>query len=1080
VRSLSASEANRAYPVHITGVVTYFEPNAPDLFIQDRSGGIWIAWTPGSPRPALGDLIDLRGVTSQVDFAPDVSSPVWTVIGRAPLPEPKRVSFAEMVSTREDARWVQVEGTVRNFGFLPKVPAGSVLVIALSMGGGKVDVFVPWDKTPLPLHLIDAVVRLRGVCGALFSPKNQLIGVSLYMPSLKNVSILQDPPADAFSVPSMSIDSLQRFGFRTNAGHRVKVAGVVTATLPNSGVYVADKTGSLFIDFTGTENIVPGDRIEALGFPGFFEAHVRLEDSSVRKVGSTAPLGPAIITSRKAMSGEFDSALVSIEGRVISQSLLPGKQLLVLDEDGQIYSATSEFPLGAKATAGNVLRVTGILVEELDALQKMMSFRILIRSPQDVRIVRDAPWWNPGRALLLVSALVLGALLALAWIAILRRRVEENTATLRATLESTQEGILVVDADGKIDTYNRKFKDIWQIPDSVLEAGRDADAINFVLGKVKYPDEFLERIQFLYQHPDNETDDIIDLADGRTLERHSEPRRLQGKIAGRVWGFRDVTARKHAEQELRTAKEAAELANRFKSEFLANMSHEIRTPMNGILGMTDLVLETDLSREQQEYLQLVKTSADSLLSIIDDILDFSKIEAGKFIINPIETELRPVLEAAVRTLAVRAQQKGIELLCQIDQDVPRFVLIDFDRVRQVILNLLSNAIKFTGEGEVSMSVAVAHKDENEVELEFCVRDTGIGIPEDKQAVIFDAFVQADSSTNRRFGGTGLGLAISSRLLQLMNSRIQLQSEDGTGSSFSFRLLSPLANNTQTNRHEDSIASSAGLRMLVVDDNALNRRILRQMTESWGCRTDTASNGEEALGLAIAASKASDPFAAVLLDAHMPGLDGFALARMMREDKRASGAPIMMLNASDLDSDAARTKELDIRAYVIKPVSEGDLREALNVVLSTARPNRRRADKAQRPLSGGLRILVAEDNVTNQRLVLRLLEKQGHTVTVASDGLEVLQKLEHQEFDAVLMDIQMPTLDGFQTTALIREREKLSGKYLPVIALTAHAMSGYRESCLEAGMDGYLSKPIQTQELYRVLDSLRVANTATYE
>jgi PAS domain S-box-containing protein len=1074
-RSLSAKEAKRGYPIHIRGVVTYFEPASPEFFVQDVSGGIWINWTPNFPQPTVGDLIDLRGVSTQVDFAPDIADPVWTVIGRSPLPQPKRVSFAQMASTREDARWVEIEGIIRRVDYLGSGPPGKVVTLELSMGDGKVEIQVPWDGSPLPSQLIDAFIRVRGVCGANFTSKNQLIGVSLYVPSLQNFSILQKPPADPFSAPSMSIDSLQRFGFQINSGHRVKVVGNVTAKIANRGLYVADETGSLYIDSRMDLHLAPGDRIEALGYPGFFESHVRLEDSSIHRIGGGVLAQSTSITTKEAMSGQFDSTLVSIKGRVVSRSLLPNQELLVLEQDHRIFSASSEVPLRELAPVGGVVRVTGICVDELDPSQRVTSFKLLIRSPRDLQVVERAPWWSLGRALTLVAILVLGATFALAWVAVLRRRVDEKTETLRATLESIEEGILVVDASGKIVTYNQKFKEIWRLPESVLASGNDKEAIDFVLDQVSEPDKFVSKIKQLYGNTGLETDDILTLKDGRTIERHSELQKLQSRNAGRVWSFRDVTARQQAEEELRTAKEAAEIANRSKSDFLANMSHEIRTPMNGILGMAELALQTDLTREQQEYLLLVKSSADSLLNVINDILDFSKIEAGKFLICPIETELRPSLENTLRTLAVRAHQKGLELLCDIHCDVPQRVLIDMDRVRQVLLNFLSNAVKFTEQGEVSMRVNCIRQSELEVELQLSVRDTGIGIPEDKQAGIFEAFVQADGSTSRRYGGTGLGLAISARLVELMGGRIWVESSPGVGSTFHFKLTCPIVHGSAVTLPAEPLRSTGRLKVLVVDDNEVNRRILEGMVANWGWKSDTAETGIAALEAIFAAAEQSEPYAAILLDAHMPGMDGFAVAKAIKEDPRVSSIPIMMLSSSDLSAEAAQCRKLGIQTYIVKPVGQTELREALDAIISlsgaTAKPVGPCLPAPSRPETG-LRLLVAEDNRVNRQLALRLLEKQGHLVTLACDGAEALQKLEEQEFDAVLMDIQMPNMDGFQATAIIREREKTSGRHLPIIALTAHAISGYREMCVNAGMDGYLSKPIQTQELYEVLGSIQ--------
>lgn len=1071
IRSLTAKEANRNYPVRLRGVVTYFEPVSPMFFLQDASGGIWINWPLNSPRPAVGEVIELRGVSTQIDFAPDIQNPTWTVVGHAPLPRPKLVNFTQMASTREDSVRIQIDGIIRNVGYLQN-SGQKILRMDLAMDDSKVQVQIPWDGGPLPYHLVDGTVRLVGVCGANFSPKNQLVGVAIYVTSMADVTVLVKPADQPFSTPRMSVDSLQRFGFQTNLGHRVNVAGTVTADIGRAGLYIADDTGSLYIDSPEDLHLSPGDRIEALGYPGFFDAHVRLEDATLRKLRSGPSPQPKAINVKQAMSGEFDSSLVSMQGKVISHAVLPHEVQLAIESDGMIFSAISQTSLTGLAQQGSIVRVAGVLVATLDSARKVTSFKLLIPSRGEVRTVQAAPWWSLKRVLLLAGILVLGTILTLAWVAVLRRRVNEKTETLRATVEATSEGILVVDAAGKIVTYNNKFREIWKTPADVLQTGSDSEAVRFVLDLVADPEEFLRKIEALKLSDEVETEEIIPLNDGRIIERHSEPQRLQNRLVGRVWGFRDVTARHRAEEELRNAKEAAEIANRSKSEFLANMSHEIRTPMNGILGMTGLALATDVTDEQKEYLQLVKSSADSLLHVINDILDFSKIEAGKFIIDPAETALRPALDNTVRSVALAAHQKGLELCTDIAADVPSHVLIDYERLRQVLLNLLSNAIKFTHQGEVELKVSCVSKSDSQAELAFSVRDTGIGIPEDKHAGIFEAFVQADSSTSRRFGGTGLGLAISSRFVQLMGGRIELQSSPGTGSSFAFSLTCPT---TQPSQPAAPAISLAGQRLLIADGNKTNRRILQSMLAAWGCSAIAARDGNEAVELITGALQNGQPFQAVLLDSHLSGIDGFAVAAKIGTLNGPPCVPIMMLRSSQVSADSAHCRRLGIDLYVVKPVGAADILRTLESAINAAEHLVDADVNSEAPLvsTPQLRLLVAEDNRTNRHLAQRLLEKQGHIVTLACDGQEALWKYDREKFDAVLMDIQMPAMDGFEATAAIRERERTSGRRTPIIALTAHAIAGYRESCLQAGMDGYVSKPISTQELFAVLDSLRV-------
>jgi len=690
-------------------------------------------------------------------------------------------------------------------------------------------------------------------------------------------------------------------------------------------------------------------------------------------------------------------------------------------------------------------------------------------------------------------------------IATAAEELQEREALLRTILESTADGLLVANDDGKLIHSNTRFNEIWRIPEDLQGTEDDLKLYGVVIDQVDDPEVFSSKVMHLFQSMEEMTD-TIQCRDGRVIERFSSPLVRDGNLRGRVWSFRDITERKRAEDSIRRAKEdteeanrqleqaiehasrmakEAEIANKAKSEFLANMSHEIRTPMNGVIGMTGLLLESDLTAEHYEYAQTIRTSADSLLSIINDVLDFSKIEAGHMDLEILDFDLRTTVEDVTDMLAVRAHDKGLELSCLVYPDVPALVCGDPGRLRQILINLTGNAIKFTEQGEVFIRVTREQETDRDVTVRFSVTDTGIGIPEDHENFLFKSFTQADASITRKYGGTGLGLAISKQLAELMGGRMGVESEEGAGSTFWFTLV--LGKQPEDRKTEVVIPEDIrGQRILIVDDHATNRLVLRELLRSWDCRFEEAENGEQALERLREALAETDPFRIALVDMQMPVMDGATLGGKIKADPDLNPTRLVMLTSAGMRGDASRLKAIGFSAYLNKPVKKSHLYDCLVTVLGIpSTPSRERSTPIitryglEEAKKRRVRILVAEDNVVNQKVALHILQKLGYRADAVADGREAVMALETIPYDLVLMDVQMPQMDGFEATGVIRDpASRVRNHHIPVIAMTAHAMKGDREKCLEAGMDDYVSKPVTALALNEILEKYLQSETVS--
>jgi PAS domain S-box-containing protein len=665
-----------------------------------------------------------------------------------------------------------------------------------------------------------------------------------------------------------------------------------------------------------------------------------------------------------------------------------------------------------------------------------------------------------------------------------RQRAEaalvQERSLLKTLMDSTPDHVYFKDADGRFIMMSKAQATAFGLIDPSQAVGKtDFDFFTDEHARPAFEDEreIMRTGRPIVGLEEKETH----LGGGETWVSTTKMARTDahGRTLGTLGISRDITTRKRAEEELgetnRALEEAttrAESANKAKSEFLANMSHEIRTPMNGVIGMTDLLLDTELNQDQRRYAETVRTSGESLLALLNDILDFSKIEAGKLKLETLDFDVRALLDDFAALMALRAEDKGLEFICAAAPEVPANLSGDPGRLRQVLINLAGNAVKFTTRGEIAVRATLVSETDTEVVLRFSVKDTGIGVAAEKQELMFQKFTQADASTTRKYGGTGLGLAISKQLAELMGGKIGLVSEEGRGSEFWFTALFGKA--VGMARNVPPPAQIRGVHILIVDDSPTNREILTAQLNSWGMRSEETPDGPEALLALARARDAGDPFAAVILDMQMPGMDGEDLARAIKSDEALAHTILVLMTSIGQRGDARHMEELGFAGYLVKPARQSDLFDCLAAVLSgeaVAQPVRpivtRHAIREMR--RGSLRILLAEDNITNQQVALGILKKLGLHADAVANGAEAVSALESIPYDLVLMDVQMPTMDGLEATLHIRDpRSAVQNHRIPIIAMTAHAMQGDRERCLEAGMSDYVSKPVSPQALAEAL------------
>lgn len=1089
VRGLSADAVAKGYPVRLTGVVTLSHSASPFMFVQDASGGVCVMRNlEDSLCPPPGTGVQVEGFTAAGTYAPMVKDARWTSIGKMVLPSAREITLEQALTGVEDAQWVEMVGFLQQVTF--EAPWAH---LRLSTPSGELSAHLPIDESLAALR--GAIVRVRGVCHVLANERRQLTGVELLVPGAWHVQVVHPALVAPFSEPECSLESLRQFSSATGIHRWVRVSGVVLYQEPGRGLWMQSGSESVWVHSRQADVFRPGDRVEVVGLPGRESGRMVLRESLIRHGAGSAMLVPIPLSDPVQLMEHFDGRFVSVAGTLLEVVGHGRSSRLVLQSGSTVFEAALGPGVDREKLEwrnGSRLVVSGVYVVEFDEARRPQAFRLQLRSVDDVQVVARASWWTASRAYAVTGGLFSALLIGSGWVYALRRRVRRQTALIRQQVEAeaslaAQNRDIVENASDLIFTLNRAGRFT-----SFNVAGERITGFSRVQIMSRHFNELFLPVESSRPLP---IDVLISGAEKGTIVFQSHIKTQTGKViwmevsarayqrggenAGVLGIARDITERRLIEEELKRARDAAEANTRAKSAFLANMSHEIRTPMNGIIGMSHLLLDTKIEGEPREFAQTIRYSAEALLTVIDDILDFSKIEAGKMRIDRADFNLRTTIDDSLDLLAARAAAKGLELVAFIPADLPCDLCGDPGRIRQVLLNLLGNAVKFTERGEVVVSVAQEELTSSRVRVRVTVADTGIGLSSEAQTKIFQPFHQAEEQNSRRAGGTGLGLAISKQLMELMGGTLGVASVPGGGATFWFTLWLDRQPGDVSKPVAPSQASATGARVLVVDNHAPTRKVLQHYLEYSGRRCQLAASGPEALTLVRSATAAGTVFDWVVIDYSMPGMDGLVLARALRQEAALANVRLVMLSGVGQRLDRDAVAELRIEQVLMKPIRQQELLSALSSrvggapapkVQPVAKPEVAPAPMPVAPVQAepvaekAVRVLVAEDNTVNQQVAVLLLKKLGYRADVVGNGFDVLAAVRRADYDVILMDCQMPEMDGYEATRRLRT----DGRKMKIVAMTAHAMEGDRSACLSAGMDDYVSKPIRLPELQAAL------------